>query len=62
MEDNSNRLKIYFPEEWSGLREDELEAVSGINGLRFCHSSRFLVAADTLEGAMTACRLAKSRG
>lgn len=60
-EDNPNALKIYFPEEWAGLRDSGLEEVTGISGLRFCHSSRFLVAADTLDGAILACKDAKSK-
>lgn len=59
-EDNPNALKIYFPEKWAGLRDSELEETSGITGLHFCHSSRFLVAADTLEGAIQACKASKS--
>ena len=32
-----------FPEEWAGLQDSELEGVSGIVGLRFCHTGRFIV-------------------
>ena len=38
-----------FPESWAGLDNEELEKVSGIKGLRFCHLTRFLVTCDTLE-------------
>ena len=58
-DDDRNTLKIYFPQNWAGLRDEELEEASGIPGLRFCHSSRFLVAADTLEAAVAACKEAK---
>ena len=32
-----------FPELWAGLENEELEKVSNIKGLRFCHSGRFIV-------------------
>ena len=32
-----------FPESWAGLENEELEIVSNIKGLRFCHSGRFIV-------------------
>ncbi|NLP35449.1 MAG: MYG1 family protein [Clostridiales bacterium] len=59
VDDDKNNLKIYFPQNWAGLRDEELEDASGIQGLRFCHSSRFLVAADTIEAALEACKYAK---
>lgn len=41
IEDRS--LRQSFPEEWAGLSQDELERVSGISGLLFCHAGRFIV-------------------
>ena len=38
--DHSSRLP--FPKEWSGLSDNELEEVSGIPGLTFCHSNLFI--------------------
>ena len=38
-----------FPEEWAGLVGTELEAVSGLKGLKFCHTARFLVSCDSLD-------------
>ena len=35
--------------------------MTGIAGLRFCHNGRFLIAADTLEEAVRACRLADGK-
>lgn len=43
-----------FPEEWAGLRGEELVAVSGIEGAVFCHKGGFLFVADNKEGAMAA--------
>lgn len=52
-------LKIPFPEVWRGKRDDELKEISGTKTLRFCHNSGFLIATDTLEDALSACKLAK---
>ena len=41
--------RILFPEEWAGLQNEELEQVSHIPGLRFCHTGRFIVTCDTEE-------------
>lgn len=48
-EDHTKRLD--FPASWAGLVDEELENVSGIKGLRFCHATRFLATCDTLETA-----------
>ncbi len=45
IEDKTARLE--FPEEWAGLTNEELENKSGIKGLRFCHTGRFIVSCDT---------------
>lgn len=56
---DTNELKIPFPETWRGKRDNDLQEVSGIKTLRFCHNSGFLIATDTLEDAISACKLAK---
>ncbi len=56
---DSNELKIPFPETWRGKRDNELKDTSGIGTLRFCHNSGFLIATDTLEDAISACKLAE---
>lgn len=48
-EDHTKRKD--FPAAWAGLVDQELEEVSGIKGLRFCHATRFLATCDTLETA-----------
>ena len=47
LEDHS--LRMSFPEEWAGLEGEELARVSGIPGLTFCHSTRFLVSCKDLD-------------
>ena len=41
LDDKTARLS--FPKEWAGLSNEELESVSGISGLTFCHKERFIV-------------------
>lgn len=48
-EDKTDRLS--FPESWAGLDGEELEKVSGIKDISFCHSNRFLVTCNTKEAA-----------
>jgi len=43
-----------FPEAWAGLVDDELIAVSGIDGAIFCHKERFVFVAKTKEAALKA--------
>ena len=38
-----------FPEEWAGLQNEELETKSGIEGLTFCHTARFIVSCRDLD-------------
>ena len=44
--------RIYFPESWRGLNDEELEKVTGIEGSNFCHKSGFLAVNKTKEGAL----------
>lgn len=44
--------KIPFKKEWAGLRDRELQKVSGIKTARFCHNKLFLTTADTKEDAL----------
>lgn len=44
--------KVPFKKEWAGLRDSELQKVSGIKTARFCHNKLFLATADTLEDAL----------
>ena len=44
--------KIPFKKEWAGLRDKELQLVSGIKTARFCHNNLFLATADTLDDAL----------
>lgn len=55
---NTTELVCAFPEEWRGKENEDLAEISGISGLRFCHPSGFLVAAETKEAAILAAKKA----
>ena len=57
--DKCDDLRCPFPESWAGKSPQELAALTSLPTLRFCHNSRFLIAADTREDAVAACRLAQ---
>lgn len=52
--------KIPFKKEWAGLRDYELQVVTGVKTARFCHNNLFLVTADTLEDTIELVNLANS--
>lgn len=41
--------RMNFPEEWAGLAGEELENISSISGLTFCHTGRFIVSCKDLK-------------
>ncbi len=53
---SEERMKLRFPlpEAWAGLRDGELERVSGIEGAIFCHKGRFISIWKTKEAALKA--------
>ena len=46
---NDRTSRKLFPEEWAGLQGIELEEASGISGLNFCHTGRFIVNCNSLD-------------
>lgn len=46
--------RVSFPNEWRGLRGEELTAASGISDAVFCHKGGFLFVAGNKEGVMEA--------
>ena len=48
----TNRLSL--PQDWRGLRDAELEKVSGISGTTFVHSNGFIGGNKTREGELVA--------
>lgn len=50
-----------FPKEWWGLRDEELQSVSGIQTARFCHASGFLATVETESDAIALASKAMKR-
>lgn len=57
-EPGSFAQRLPFPEEWRGLRDAELQAVTGIDDAVFCHPGRFICGAKSKEGVMRLVQLA----
>lgn len=53
---SEDRMKMRepLPKEWAGLRDEELQRVSGIKGAIFCHKGRFISVWETKEDALQA--------
>jgi uncharacterized UPF0160 family protein len=47
-----------FPRAWAGLRGEELEKVTGVEGSLFCHRALFLAVAQTRESAIKLAKIA----
>ena len=50
--------RVYFPKEWGGLNNNDLEKVTGIKGSLFCHTNRFLMTASDLDTAKKLAEIA----
>ena len=47
-----------FPESWAGLRDKELQKISGVSDAMFCHRALFTAVAKSKEGAIKLAQLA----
>lgn len=47
-----------LPALWAGLRDEELQKVTGVSEALFCHNARFMVVARSKEGAIKLAQLA----
>ena len=47
-----------FPKEWAGLRDKELQTVTGIGSATFCHNALFICVADKFEDALKLAEIA----
>jgi uncharacterized UPF0160 family protein len=54
-----NRLGL--PEEWRGVRDEDLAKLAGIEGCCFCHAAGFIGGNKTFEGALEMARVALTR-
>ena len=49
---SSMERRLKFPESWAGLRDEELQKVTGVPDAIFCHNGLFMVVALSKEGAI----------
>lgn len=54
-----NRLSL--PEEWRGVRDEDLAKLAGIKGCTFCHAAGFIGGNETYEGALEMAKVALTR-
>lgn len=54
-DDSNPDLKCPFPKEWRGADRDKLGRI--IRGMTFCHTSGFMISADSVDALIKACRL-----
>jgi uncharacterized UPF0160 family protein len=47
-----------LPESWAGLRDEELQKISGVSDAIFCHRALFLAVAKSKEGAIKLAQIA----
>ncbi|XP_040278319.1 MYG1 exonuclease-like [Bufo bufo] len=55
---NTFQNRLSLPEDWRGLRADDLSSISGIPGCIFVHASGFIGGNETQEGALEMARKA----
>jgi uncharacterized UPF0160 family protein len=44
--------RLPLPEEWAGLRNEDMDKMTGVDGCIFCHPGRFIMGHKTREGAL----------
>jgi len=55
---NAFKNKKNFPVAWAGLRDEELQKITGVPDAVFCHRGLFLVVAKSKEGAIKLAQIA----
>lgn len=56
--DESYENRKNLPSMWAGLRDEEMQKLTGVNDAIFCHNALFLATAGSKEGALELARLA----
>ncbi len=51
------QIRVPLPEDWAGIRDEELKKISGIPGAIFCHKGRFISIWETKEDAVKALHI-----
>lgn len=54
----SFKQKKPLPKAWAGLKDEELQKITGVSDALFCHNALFLASAESKEGIMELLKLA----
>lgn len=54
----SFEIKKPFPKNWAGLENEELQKISGVDTITFCHKNLFICACKTYEDAIKIAKIA----
>ncbi len=52
-------VKKPFPSSWAGKENNELQTISGVKTITFCHKNLFICACDTYEDAIKIAKISK---
>lgn len=55
--EHSLNYKCSFPENWLGLEAEDLQKSTGLNSANFCHKGGFIMTANNLNDAISACKI-----
>ena len=55
---NSFENRKNLPQAWAGLKDEELQKISGVSDATFCHRGLFLAGAKSKEGAIKLAQIA----
>ena len=56
--EGNGKTRMYLPDAWAGLQNEELEKVCHAPGATFCHNGRFIAGASSIEAALCMACLA----
>ena len=59
--EGNGKTRMYLPDAWAGLQNEELEKVCHAPGATFCHNGKFIAGASSLEAALCMACLAIGR-
>jgi len=59
IESGSFNVKRPFPKNWAGLEGEELQRISGVETITFCHKGLFICACNTFEDALKIAEISK---
>jgi uncharacterized UPF0160 family protein len=59
-EEGNGKTRMYLPDAWAGLQNEQLQEATQVSGATFCHNGRFIAGATSKEAALAMASLAIS--